>query len=183
MLRTINKLLLPFQRKLMQIVSRGVVNLANDSLKMQEIQITLLADETLDSVERVQDYGFTSVPKPGSECITVSVNGNRGHVVAIAVDDKRYRLKSMQSGEVAVYDDIGNFVKLGRNNITVNAVAEVNVNSPVVNINADTSIDITSAKATINGNLTVTGDVVAGGISLITHTHPGDSGGTTGQPI
>ncbi|MFR4148362.1 MAG: phage baseplate assembly protein V, partial [Sutterella wadsworthensis] len=36
--------------------------------------------------------------------------------------------------------------------------------------------------ASVDGSLTTTGDVVAAGISLDTHTHPGDSGGTTGTP-
>lgn len=34
----------------------------------------------------------------------------------------------------------------------------------------------------INGDVRVNGDVVANGISLKGHTHPGDSGGTTGVP-
>jgi phage baseplate assembly protein V len=34
----------------------------------------------------------------------------------------------------------------------------------------------------VTGNVTVSGDVTAGGISLRNHTHPGDSGGTTGKP-
>lgn len=36
------------------------------------------------------------------------------------------------------------------------------------------------AAATITGTLKATGDISAGGISLQQHTHPGDSGGTTG---
>lgn len=39
-----------------------------------------------------------------------------------------------------------------------------------------------SGGVTINGTVTVNGDVVANGISLTGHTHPGDSGGTTGPP-
>ena len=34
----------------------------------------------------------------------------------------------------------------------------------------------------VDGEITCTGDVVAGGTSLRNHTHPGDSGGTTGGP-
>ena len=34
----------------------------------------------------------------------------------------------------------------------------------------------------VDGEITCTGDVVAGGVSLRNHTHPGDSGGTTGGP-
>lgn len=35
---------------------------------------------------------------------------------------------------------------------------------------------------TIEGNLTITGTTIGNGINLNTHTHPGDSGGTTGAP-
>ncbi|MFX4154227.1 Gp138 family membrane-puncturing spike protein [Aliarcobacter butzleri] len=42
---------------------------------------------------------------------------------------------------------------------------------------------IINGNLTVNGNITVKGgDVVADGISLKNHTHPGDSGGTTGKP-
>ena len=36
--------------------------------------------------------------------------------------------------------------------------------------------------ATLEGSLNATGDVTASNISLNSHTHPGDSGGTTGGP-
>jgi len=36
--------------------------------------------------------------------------------------------------------------------------------------------------ATLDGSLNATGDVTASNISLNSHTHPGDSGGTTGGP-
>ena len=35
---------------------------------------------------------------------------------------------------------------------------------------------------TLKGNITQDGDTVASGVSLVHHTHPGDSGGTTGSP-
>lgn len=38
------------------------------------------------------------------------------------------------------------------------------------------------ASAVITGGIQTTEDVVAGSISLMSHTHPGDSGGTTGAP-
>ncbi|MDE7372155.1 MAG: phage baseplate assembly protein V, partial [Desulfovibrio sp.] len=36
---------------------------------------------------------------------------------------------------------------------------------------------------TQEGAITATGDVQGRGISLAGHTHPGDSGGTTGEPL
>jgi hypothetical protein len=38
------------------------------------------------------------------------------------------------------------------------------------------------AAAEITGKLAATEDITAGGISVMNHTHPGDSGGTTGKP-
>ncbi|WP_178860826.1 phage baseplate assembly protein V [Thiomicrorhabdus cannonii] len=54
-----------------------------------------------------------------------------------------------------------------------------------VQIDGDTTINgavTINGDTQISGSADVSGDVVANGISLTTHTHPGDSGGTTGQP-
>ncbi|MGS4945204.1 phage baseplate assembly protein V [Meridianimarinicoccus sp. RP-17] len=39
-----------------------------------------------------------------------------------------------------------------------------------------------TGKMTATGDIETTGDVKAGAVSLKTHTHPGDSGGNTGEP-
>ena len=75
--------------KVRQMVSRGVVLLVNDALKMQEMQLKIMADDTMDGVERFQNYGYTSVPHAGSEAIALTVNGDKSHTVVIVVDDCR----------------------------------------------------------------------------------------------
>jgi phage gp45-like len=60
------------------------------------------------SREYMQHYGFTSIPKPGAEVIMVA-DGN--HIVAIASDDRRYRL-AVTEGEVALYDWRGQRLRL-----------------------------------------------------------------------
>lgn len=107
--------------KVRQMVSRGVVLLVNDATKMQEMQLKVMADDTMDGVERFQNYGFTSVPHAGSEPITLTVNGDKSHTVVIAVDDRRYRLKGLENGEVALYDDQGQKIVLKRDQILVEA--------------------------------------------------------------
>lgn len=160
---SMEKLLGPLRRKIAQLVSRGVVNLVNDALKMQECQITVMADETLDGVERFQQYGFTSVPQAGAESITLSVGGNRSHSVCIAVDDRRYRLKNLVSGEVALYTDQGDKIHIKRGGvIDITAATKITVNAPLVEVPS--------------------GDVVASGISLKNHTHSDPQGGNTGAP-
>lgn len=93
------------------LVGRCVVAAVDDTTKMQTMQITLSAGEDRE-VERFQNYGFTSVPKAGAEGLAVAVGGDRGHTVVIAVDDRRYRLKALASGEVAVYNHTGASVVL-----------------------------------------------------------------------
>jgi len=142
-LRDINKLLAGVELKMGMAISRGVVNLVNDSRKMQEMQITALSGEPLDEVERFQNYGLTSYPKAGAEAIVLSVNGHRSHAVAVAVDDKRYRLTGGQAGEVFLHDDQGQKIALYRDRIEVEAPkvviksTEARVESTTVVIQSD----------------------------------------------
>lgn len=122
MIDTIRKMLAPVQRRVMLMVSRAVVNIVDDSLNMQNLQLTVLVDETQDGVERFQNFGFTSVPSKGAEAIVLNVGGNRDHPIAVVVDDRRYRLKNLQEGESAVHNKDGDkvHIKQGRE---INVVA------------------------------------------------------------
>jgi phage baseplate assembly protein V len=88
------------------MVARCVLALIDDSLARQGVQVTLLAGET-QGLERVQQYGFTSVPEAGAEGIALAVGGSAGHRVVIALDDRRYRKTGLAAGEVAVYHKSG----------------------------------------------------------------------------
>lgn len=101
------------------MVSRAVVSLVNDAFKLQGLQVTLMAGQTPDDVERFQSYGLTSVPHPGAEGIALAVGGSTGHTVVIAVDDRRFRLTDLQGGEVALYDDLGHKLHLTRDGIVI----------------------------------------------------------------
>jgi phage baseplate assembly protein V len=58
-----------------------------------------------------------------------------------------------------------------------------------VEIKASQAVKVTAPKVEItgqviiNGTLTVSGDMSAGGKSYLSHTHKGDSGGTTSAPL
>ncbi|HEV7284793.1 MAG TPA: phage baseplate assembly protein V [Kaistia sp.] len=87
------------------MVARAVVGATSDASMMQTMQVHLCTGEVKDGVERLQQYGFTSVPHRGAEGVCLFVGGNRDHGVLIAVDDRRYRLKGLADGEVALYTD------------------------------------------------------------------------------
>lgn len=102
----VNKMLDPIKRRVRLMIGRAVLSTINDAGGIQIVQVKLLAGETRDNVERMQNYGFTAVPLPGAEGIMASVSGNRDHGVIIVMDDGRYRMRNLQPGEVAMYSHL-----------------------------------------------------------------------------
>lgn len=167
MIDALNRLLAPLRTRVANMVSRAVVRLVDDSLKVQNLQLNLLDEETRGGVERIQNYGFTSVPLDGAEAVALAVGGKRDHLLVVAVEDRRYRLKGLADGEVAVYDHTGSKV--------------------VFKANGDIQIVPSSGNVTVTGTLTASVDVVGGGKSLKNHTHiAGTSlltGASAGAPV
>jgi phage baseplate assembly protein V len=106
-LKQIMHLLRPVATRVANIVARGVVQLADDSKKLQLIQLGGLAGETVDGAEFLQAYGFSSVPLDGAEVVVVFPGGDRSHPLVIAAADRRYRPTGAQPGEVTMYNSAG----------------------------------------------------------------------------
>lgn len=150
-LEQLEKWIAPLKRRVMQSISRAVINTINDAGGIQKLQVALLADETHSNVDRIQQYGFTSSPLPGAEGVFVAVGGSREHGVIIALDDRRYRLKNLAPGEVALYTDEGDKIHFKRGGlIEVTASSKVQVNAPEVEINAADTAIVNTAEATVN---------------------------------
>ena len=136
--------------RLAMSVSRGTVSAVDDATQAQALQVELLADEAHDSIERFQNYGFTSVPHPDAEAVAVAVGGVRSHLIVVAVEDRRYRLKSLKSGEVAMYDDQGQYILLGRDGISIRTDKPLTVNAQDANVTAERVL-IDSADISLGG--------------------------------
>ena len=100
----------PLKRRVRLMIGRAVLQLVDDKRyplerRFQAMQIKGHASETLDGVERIQNYGITSVPHPRAECVVAAVGGVRQHSLVIAVDDRRYRVTRLAPGEVCIYTD------------------------------------------------------------------------------
>ncbi|WP_368565485.1 phage baseplate assembly protein V [Pseudoxanthomonas sp. UTMC 1351] len=131
--------------KLRLLISRAIVRLVDDRAGVQTVQVSLLADEARAAVQRFQQYGLTSVPLAGAEAIAVAVGGSRSNLVVLAVDDRRFRKRDLQPGEVALYTDEGDYLLLKRGRIVeVKAGAKVRVDAP---------------EAEFTGNLHVAGSI------------------------
>lgn len=121
----IREVLRPLARRVDGLVSRGTLSKAvNDDTKLQSAQVRGL-DGADDAVERFQQYGLTSVPNAGAEVIVVNVGGASDHQVIVACDDRRYRLRGLQSGEVALYDDQEQVVILSRDGVEIRTPHEI----------------------------------------------------------
>jgi phage baseplate assembly protein V len=172
MIRAIAKLTAPLHRRVMLMVGRAAIELVNDALTVQGLQVSLMADEVRDNVERFQQYGLTSHPHPGAEGIVVCVGGSRDHAVVIACDDRRYRLQGLEQGEVALYDDLGQSIILKRDGIVLNTPTK------------DVTVNALNLK--VNGNIIAMGDIsdqtikstAAMRTAFNNHTHIGHNSGT-----
>ncbi|WP_449106691.1 phage baseplate assembly protein V [Pseudomonas mohnii] len=166
--------------RVMMMVARGVLRGVSDRSGRQQLQVELLKDELRDGVERMQNYGMTSHPL-GGDVAVVFLGGNREKGIVLAVDDRRYRL-SLQPGEVALYDDLGNKVELLREMLKVTAVQHLEAIAPTMKIAADVSIE---GSLSVSGDVSTTGDLRNNGKLVGSfHTHAGVTVGlgNTGVP-
>jgi phage baseplate assembly protein V len=103
--RAFFRLLGPYARRLGNLLARGVVSVVNAAAKMQILQVQLLAGEGKAGLEHFEPYGYTAHPHPGAEVLAAFFDGDRSHGIVIVAADRRYRIKNLAAGEVALYTD------------------------------------------------------------------------------
>jgi len=85
----VQRMIMPLRNRVYTMITRAVIETVKDSETMQLVKVNLLAGETRSDVERMQNFGFSSVPLEGTECVAVAIGGNRDHLIVIASDDRR----------------------------------------------------------------------------------------------
>jgi phage gp45-like len=179
LLSGISGLVRPVTRRVRSLLSRGTVLLTAER-GLEQMQVALHVGEVRNNVERFGQYGFTSRPHPGAEVVVGAIGGDRGHCVVLAVEDRRYRIKSLAAGEVAIYTDEGDSIVLKRGRVIEISTGTLRVSGAVEVI----------------GNVTVTGDVTSSGnvadgvrsmaadrVIFNTHVHSGvESGSSSTAP-
>lgn len=133
------------------LIARGVVAAVHAAGRMQRLQLRLLAGEVKDEVEHLEPYGYTSHALPGAEHLTLFLDGDRSHGVAIVVADRRYRLQALPAGGVALYDNAGSsFVLNADGTVKTTAVTKVTIDCPLVEATGDLKV---------GGNILADGEV------------------------
>lgn len=151
---------------LKSMMARGTVVLAAAGKMMQTLQVRLTAKELKDNVEHFEPYGFTSNPKSGAEVLTLFLGGDRSNAVVVVASDRRYRIKELKPGEVALYTDEGDKIHLKRGRI-------IDIETETLNIKASTSVNFDTPTITQTGQIVSQGDQIAAGVSQINHPHSG----------
>ena len=115
MLNAIQKLMEPLKRRVLLMIGRAIIQTVDDSKGVQTAKISVLADETIDKVERFQQFGITSNPPLNSEAVVLFLGGNREHGIIVGIEDRNTRKKELEPGETAIYTSDGSFIhfKLG----------------------------------------------------------------------
>ena len=159
---------------------------------------------------RSGDDATWDMPSANEECVVISPCGDIGPTSFVLYgfynddhpapsDDLNKKIRMFADGCVIAYDVAahhlsavlpsgGTAVLTADGGVTVNGDTTINGN---LQVNGSTSMtgnntvrgsQLVQGSSHSSGTFSSDGDVIASGISLTGHTHPGDSGGTTGGP-
>ena len=166
-------------RRVMNMVSRGIISKTDDEPGMQNVQVSLLYQEGKTKVERMQNYGFSGHAPGESEVTVVFIGGGRDHGVIIATDDRDSRMTGLAEGEVAVYSNEGDSIVLRRDNTielhtkTLKLIVEedVSIETKRVVVKASEKITLDAPDILLKGNVEIDGTLsqaASGGASSYT---------------
>ena len=159
---------------------------------------------------RSGDDATWDMPSINEECVVISPCGDIGPTSFVLYgfynddhpapsDDLNKKIRMFADGCVIAYDisshhlsavlpSGGTAVLTADGGVTVNGDTTINGNLQVNGSTAMTGNNTVGGSQLVQGSshssgtFSSDGDVTASGISLTSHTHPGDSGGTTGGP-
>ena len=180
-------------------IPRVIVNLGDiETPEIRCLNIRSGADSTWD------------MPSINEECVVISPCGDIGPTSFVLYgfynddhpapsDDLNKKIRMFADGCVIAYDVAahhlsavlpsgGTAVLTADGGVTVNGDTTINGNLQVNGSTAMTGNNTVGGSQLVQGSshssgtFSSDGDVTASGISLTSHTHPGDSGGTTGGP-
>ena len=198
--------------RIRNLFCRGTIIFTNAGANLQRFQARLFGKEVGNGIEYMEHYGLTTHPPAGCDAAILFVGGSRDHGVCVAVGDRKFRIKGLQCGEVALYTDEGDYFILKRDNITelktkkyiVNAEESVEINTQSYTVNAGVKTEFVTPSWSLKNNNTgsrakavmaadieqdgyhkSTGDQVAGNVSKVNHPHKVVLSGndTTGKPV
>ncbi len=209
MINAINRMLSHFRLRLSLIARRAIIDEVHDGNPVQTLKLNLYAGESRSQVERLQEYGLSTVPPAGGQALAHFLDGECAHGVVTATDDRRYRPTGHGEGDVILYTcrdkDGAHHIHLVAADMSIRARGgsliihvdgEANVLCKTARIEAEETATIKAGKEILLDTPVTkcTGDIIdrtaGGGVSMArmrkvydAHTHPeSDNGGQTSAP-
>lgn len=103
-LRQFRLLVRPLKIRIANSIASAVISNVNDSGNIQILQLEVLDGEIVGDCERLQEFGFNSVPLDGAEAVVIFPNGDRGNPLVVAVGDRRHRPEGWVAGEAGTFN-------------------------------------------------------------------------------
>ncbi len=169
------------------MIRRCVVRQVDDEKNMQLLQLGTFKKAVRGNVEHFHPYGLSTKPLEGAEGIYAQIGGDADHGVALVISDRRYRLKPLQDGGVALYAYTGDYVVVRPDDreVEVHAGLKVILSAPDVEVQGRLKVTGTAHfDAQINCDAGVIANEItsqsAGPLNMSqvknkynTHVHPG----------
>ncbi len=173
------RLIRPLRQRIALMLRRAVIAAVIDENPVQVMKLDLFHGETREGIERIQEYGFNSVPPEGGQVLVAFLDGECGHGVVVGTDDRRYRPRKSDPGDTMLYTDrdkddehriyLGSkerFIHIRGNDITIHVdnAAKVQCKTALVEaedsvtVNAGGNVDVTCQAATVKANNDITLD-------------------------
>ena len=135
---------------------RGKVARVQAGGGVQKIQVEGLDGETVQNLEHAENFGFTSNPPAGSDCVVVPLGGKTSHGIIVTTTNGAYRITGLSDGETAVYNADGAKMVLKKGRV-------IEIDCDKLNIKAPDGVNITSEKVECSAVLTAQGQINGNG--------------------
>jgi phage gp45-like len=135
-------------RRVLMMAAPVKITATNDTGPVHRAQVRGFPPETIDNMPVLQIYGLASHAMPGSDGMAIFATGDRSNGVIVATGNQQYRLRGLNAGEVALYDNAGNVVRLasggniaitcaGPGNVTLTCPTKVRMVTPRLEVTGD----------------------------------------------
>lgn len=160
---------------------RCTVTTSQNDDELREVQIELQDGEVRHDVEHIEPYGFSSEPYTDKKTDAIALFTDESHELGVVINvaDRRYRVKSLKTGEVVLYDDLHRKIHLKREGIFIDGVDDpvtITTSNDIIancnncnitckssaNVNCGTSATVVAPSILLDGNVTVTGTLITG---------------------
>lgn len=140
------------EKRLKLLARRCKFTKVTDENPVQTAEAELYKGENRTGMERIQEYGFTSVPLPGAQGVVLFLGAECSHPAIVATDDRRYRPVDKNPGDVMLYTDKDDHhVYL----VSETRVIEIVGDKVMVRSDSETQIVCGSAKVESKGDITL----------------------------